>query len=54
MLATSIRIMSIAMARNGSFIQNAGRLKPSNKQGKGYPGIRYGVKKGKWDFISFN
>ena len=40
-------ITMAGMARKGVFLQKAGKLKPANKAGNGYPGIRYGRKKGR-------
>ena len=36
---------TIALASKGKYINKIGKLKPTNKSGKGYMGVRYGTKK---------
>lgn len=36
---------TVALASKGVYINKIGRLKPSNKPGKGYMGVRYGTKR---------
>lgn len=38
---------NIALATKGTYINRIGRLKPDNKQGNGYMGVRYGKRKNK-------